>query len=65
MITFQVTVARFDYAGIFPHGFVAVTEPCSYRQDFAHSCDAVIDAIDKFPQAGYISVKAVQSCEPI
>lgn len=61
MITFSVRVGRFNYAGMFPHGFVSIDDSFTYQRDFEHSCDAVIDAITTYPQAGYISVKAVQN----
>jgi len=61
MITFSIRVARFSYAGVFPQGFVSIDDGFTYQGDFAHSCDAVIDAITKYPACGYISVKAVQN----
>jgi hypothetical protein len=37
--------------------FLITVDGAQYTAVFAHSCDAVIDAVDRFPGARRISVK--------
>ena len=37
--------------------FIVKVDGIKYEGVFAHSCDAVMDAIDRFPDARRISVK--------
>lgn len=61
MISFLITVVGFNSVPTESETPIVKTESCRYRCDFENSVDAVIDAINKFPQVHYISVKAIES----